>query len=267
MLRVSTTALAVLLALVAALAPAAVRAGAWTLAPKEGLAILTLRHLEAGERFDADGDLAPGGYAKTELAAYGEWGIAEGWTGVLGSTLQRKRVDGPPADARTGLDYSFAGLRVRLAEGAWGVLSAQGTLRAPGATDASAPAQIGSTQWEADGRLLFGRGGRIGGWHAFADLQLGWRHRAGAPPGEWRADATFGLRPVPRALLTAQLFRSDSDGSARPPFPESRSLDAALAAAWDVAPAWTLQAGALGTLTGRATGREIGGFVALWRRF
>lgn len=260
--------LALLVCAVLSLAAGGARAGAWLPAPGAGVVILELLHSEADRAFGAGGGLrrAPQ-VTKTELSAYAEWGIAEGWAAIAQGTLQRKEIGGPRPDDRAGPDYTMLGLRARLAQGAWGVVSAEGAVRLPGADDASAPAQIGATDLEADARLLLGRDIAVAGRPGWAELQATFRHRAGAPADELRLDATLGLRPAPRWMVMAQSFGAVSVGAAEGGFPESDSLKLRLSAARELPGGWTVQAGALATVAGRLTTRELGGFLALWRRF
>jgi hypothetical protein len=254
------------LALALAAPPAA--AGAWTLAPGAAQTIFTVRHVEADRAFDAGGRLTrAGAYRKTELSAFVEWGLTEGLTAFAQGTLQSKTVTAPVSDDRFGPDYTEIGLRARLARREGVVLSAQGSLRLPGASDARAPAEIGSTELETDARLLAGRGFEVGGLSGWLDLQGGRRFRDGAPPDEWRVDATLGLRPRPGWMTILQAFGKVAAGDATGGFPEASSLDLQGSLARELSSRWTVQAGLVGTVWGREAAREIGGFVSLWRRF
>ena len=80
-------------------------------------------------------------------------------------------------------------------------------MRVPGTNDTSNPAAIGYTGDETDVRALSATSFSFGGMPAFVDLQLAQRFRADAPPNEFRADVTFGVRPG-RALAACSCNRS-----------------------------------------------------------
>ncbi|MEO0679436.1 MAG: hypothetical protein AAF192_03370 [Pseudomonadota bacterium] len=248
--------------------PGPALAGAWTLPEGEGLTILTLSHTTTDRFFDGLGALDRGAdLDKTEASVYLEYGLREGLTAIGQSTLSIRELGGATPDERTGLDYTELGLRARLAQpGPW-VVSVQGSARVPGASEPASPAEIGLTEFEADGRLLLGRGFAWGERTGYADLQLGWRQRFDAPPNELRTDLTVGVRPVPEWLLIAQAFGTFADGSARTPFTDASNVKAQLSAAYELAPGWTAQVGAFATVWGEDAAQEVGGLLSLWRAF
>lgn len=259
-------ALVALLALASAPGPG--RAGAWTLAAGTGQAIVTLRHLEADRAFDASGRLVrAGAYRKSEVSVLVERGVTDALTVFAQGTLQAKTVTAPTPDERVGPDYTEFGLRARLARREGVVISAQGSLRLPGADDEGAPAEIGATGLETDTRLLAGRGFGVAGMTGWVDLQGGRRFRDGAPPDEWRIDATLGLRPRPKWMTILQVFGRVAAGEGRGGFPEASALDLQGSLARDLSRRWTVQAGVVGTVWGREAAREVGGFVSVWRPF
>jgi protein XagA len=83
---------------------------------------------------------------------------------------------------------------------------------------------------------------------------LAQRFRLGDVPNEFRADFTFGLRPVPRWLLLAQCFNVISEGAGSQVFPSYNNH-------------LSLQLGGFTTYTGRNALQENGVVAGMWYRF
>jgi hypothetical protein len=146
-----------------------------------------------------------------------EYGITDQLTVIGSPGLQHIDIAGP-TDARcTGLGYTEFGGRYRLLQADSWVLSGQATMRVPGTNDTSNPAAIGYTGVEAEIRGLFGYSFAFRNLPAFVDLEVARRLRAGGPPSEFRADATFGLQAAPQWLLLAQSFNVVSEGAGTAP--------------------------------------------------
>lgn len=259
--------LALLVGVTFALAAPAM-AGAWTLRPGEGLALVTGTASRANRGFD--GDWRSGAAARTdkfELQAWLEYGLGERFTAIVSTGLQHLAIAAPVDASRTGLGYSEFGGRFGLFENATSVVSVQATMRMPGTFDDSNPAAIGYANTEYDLRALFGTSFSIAGRSAFIDLQVAQRARAGDPPDEFRADLTFGLRLQPRWLLLAQSFNVISQGGSAPSFPAYEYHKLQLSAVYDVAPNWALQFGAFTTYAGRNSLQENGAVFSVWYRF
>jgi hypothetical protein len=170
-------------------------------------------------------------------------------------------------DDSTGLGYTEFGARYRIAAGDGGVLSLQGSVRIPGKKRRDNIAQIGATDSEIDLRVLGGTSFKLAGMDGFIDLQAGYRIRNGGPPNEFRLDATFGVRPADKLLLMAQSFNVISDGAGTGVFGKGRYSNLYLSGVYDVDKRWSVQLGAIGTVSGRNALRERGFLVSLWRRF
>ncbi|MEF2553310.1 hypothetical protein VQ042_18420 [Aurantimonas sp. A2-1-M11] len=139
--------------------------------------------------------------------------------------------------------------------------------RIPGTYDDQDPAAIGHTDGELDMRMLYGRAFGLGSWSSVLDVQLGYRARFGDPPSEFKADVTFGTRPVPDILLLAQSFNSIGDGSEAAIFVSGREHKVQLSGVWDVNESWSVQMGGIATVAGANALRERGIVAAIWRRF
>ena len=159
------------------------------------------------------------------------------------------------------------GLRAQIHSDERWTLSAQAALFAPGARDATRPAQAGNTGGAAESRLLGGYNFTLGATPAFLDGELGYRLRAGGPPSEWHTDATLGLKWTPRLMGLFQLFDTVSQGAGGPMFPRWRSSIAQASLVYALDAHWSLQLGAFTTVATMNTNSQRGALVAVWRAF
>jgi protein XagA len=256
--RVTAIALAVLV-------PAAAFGSAWTWPEGTGQAILSL----TGGEGDFGGQTGLGAARETRLDSSldVEFGLRDGLTGFVQSGLEDYAVAAPVADTYRGFDYSGAGLRQRLFSSQSLVWSVQGTALFPGARDALRPAQVGNTGFDSDWRTLVGASFAIGSWPSFLDASAGYLTRAGGPPGDWRADLTFGSHPRPDVTIMLQSFNSVSNGSRAPLFPSEQTMVVEPSLVYDFDKTWSVQVGAYTTLRAVNANRETGIVLALWRRF
>lgn len=257
-----------LLGLAIITAPGLAFPGAWTLPEGEGLAALIGTWSNAGRAFYAAGNLATTPQTdKFELQGLFEYGVTDRFTVMLLPGLQHLDIAPPVGAQRTGLGYFELGGRYRLFNGPSWVVSAQATLRAPGVFEPINPAAIGYSDPEVDLRVLFGKSGTVAGWPVFADLQLGQRFRVGTPPDEFRADVTFGLRPLPAWMLLLQSFNVFAEGSSLPVFPDYRYHKLQVSIVHDLTPAWSIQLGGFSTVAGHNALQENGMLLGTWYRF
>lgn len=243
-------------------------AGAWLQPKGHGQIIVSSAFTDSARGFDAGGDPAAiPDYRKVETNAYVEYGLTDGVTAVLQPQLRSVTI-GAPVDAhRFGLGYSDVGARFRIWSDDTSVVSWQGLVRIPGASDDSDPAQTGSTDFQFDARGLYGRSFSLGAWNSFLDAELGYRLRTGDAANEIRADLTVGTRPVPNFLLLAQSFNTFSQGAAHGVFSQVREHKVQVSVVWDVTGKWSLQVGGIATVAGENTLAERGAFAAIWTRF
>lgn len=243
-------------------------AGAWTQPKGNGIAIATFGYSFAESRFDDTGQTVPAeDFRKAELRAYLEYGVTD-WATLVAQPEWRNKKTGPGVGEQVdGIGRVDAGVRVRLWQDDSRVISVQATGRMPGAHDDLAPANGGDTDWEADARLLYGRGFPVFGRHAFTDMQLGYRVRFGAPADELRFDLTAGIDVTPRTMAIVQSFNSLSIGTAEAPFLMTREHKASLSVVYEIDERWSLQVGGLATLFGRNAVEERGLILGVWRSF
>lgn len=241
-------------------------ASAWPQPEGGGQVIVTGIYSHSDKGFDAAGNAAEiNDYDKTEAYMLIEYGVTEDLTVI--ATPSFSQVSVTQGDKTSGPGYTELGARYRLASGDTAVFSVQGSFRIPGKKRRDSIAQIGATDTEIDLRALAGASFKLGGKDSFVDFQTGYRIRNGGPPGEFRFDATFGIRPAPKLLLLAQSFSVISDGDGSGIFRRYRYSNLYASAVYEITPKWSLQAGVLSTLAGRNALRERGVFLGIWRRF
>lgn len=256
----------IVIAIVAA--PQGARAGAWTLPAGESQAELIGTWSSATRAFDAVGNTAPTARTeKFELQGLLEYGATDRFTVILNPGLQHLDIAAPVNATRSGLGYFELGGRYKLIDGPSWVFSAQATLRAPGVFEPINAAAIGYTQPETDLRALFGYGASVGSMPVFVDLQLAQRFRAGTPPSEFRADATFGITPLPTWMVLGQSFNVISEGSAPPIFPNYAYHKLQLSIVHELTPQWAVQLGGFTTIAGHNALQENGMLLGAWYHF
>jgi hypothetical protein len=250
------------------LAPCAALAGAWTWTAGTGQATVTGTMSSATRTFDTSGVMQPTTrYNKFELQGWFEYGVTDRFTAIVAPGLQHVDIAPPTDSRRSGLGYTEFGGRYSLLQGDSWVFSGQATMRVPGTNDTSNPAAIGYTGVETDLRGLLGTTFSVYGMAAFVDVQLAQRLRAGGPPNEFRADATFGIRPAARWMVLAQSFNVISEGAGSPPFSRYEYFKLQLSAIYALNQAWSVQLGGFTAYAGRNALQENGAVLGLWYRF
>lgn len=256
--------------------PVAVMAGAWTLEPGTGQIIFGLESKLATQEFNSEGERVPRDrYAKTELSAYAEYGLAEGLTVLFSPRVEDVNDSSQWGGARTGLGYTEIGARARFVRfdaerpGVWQgtVVSMQGSVRIPGSLDDNDPLLVGNNVFEIDGRLLFGTSFMLGPWSSFVNAEAGYRWRDGDPPSELRGDLTIGVRPRPDWLALAQVFQVNTIGGGSSGFRSGAYTRVQLSTVHDLDARWSVQVGANTIVAGRRALAENGVILAVWRRF
>jgi hypothetical protein len=249
----------------AGLVAGSAQAAAWT-QPKGGReVIVSLHRQDSTHGFDLDGEAVDiVDYRKTELQGFAEYGLSDRLTVRVQGSVRRLRTRNA-RDAEPG-HFELAA-RYRILSGDTWVLSSESAVRLPGGDGDPGAAQRGSPDAEYDSRFLLGKSGTVAGKTVFLDLQAGVRRRDGDPPDERRLEATAGGRPTRRLMLMAQVFDVASVGAGQGAYQAYSYRNVQLTAVYDLPAGWSVQAGAVGTASGRNALRERGGVVAVWRRF
>ncbi len=221
-----------------------------------GQFIAGVGYVEATRRFDGAGDIGvTPAFRKAYASGYLEYGLTSTTTLVLAPSAERER-DSPVSNSAMGTDGSAVGLRQQIYGAPGEVVALQALFQPP----------IGGTRnLGADVRLLYGRALSLFGWNAFVDLEPGVRIRADPFPSEARLDVTIGIRPISRILMMIQFFASSAPPTHALPSLAYGKLQGSIV--YDLAPAWSIQLGAVRTIVGRNIVRETGPMGAIWYRF
>ncbi len=247
--------------------PCAALAGAWTLPQGSGQAVVTATASTANSGFDGSGLAPTPRYNKLELQGLLEYGVTDQLTVIAAPGLQHVDIASPTDAQRTGLGYTEFGGRYRLLQSDSWVVSGQATVLLPGTNETSNPAAVGYTEVETDIRGLVGYAFVLRGLPAFVDLEAAQHFRAGAPPNEFRIDATFGLQAAPQWLLLAQSFNVMSEGAGAAPFTSYEYYKLQLSAVYALSATLSLQLGGFTTYAGRNALQENGVVLGAWYRF
>jgi protein XagA len=243
-------------------------AGAWTLDAGTGELIITATAMQASDLFSSGSVLKSiPRYSKDEAQALIEYGVTNWFTAMFGSSLQHVDIAAPFSAERNGLGYTDIGGRAKIWSNDSWVVSAQATVRIPGTYDKTNPAAIGYTDPEIDIRGLVGYSFKAGTMPSFVDVEVAQRFRLGGPPDEFRADVTFGIRPIDKWLLLAQSFNVISEGAGTWGFGSFAYHKFQLSAVYELTPALSLQLGGYSTYWGRNALQENGLVVGAWYKF
>jgi protein XagA len=245
-------------------APAAALAGAWTLPEGAGLIIESL-YGWTGFGPPLGGPAVP--QSKVEAQTYVEYGLTDRLTIFGQASLEHYALGHPTSDTYNGLDYSSIGLRAKIwSTGEW-VFSGEAMLYAPGAHDATQPAQAGNTGGAGEAGLLAGTNFTILSTPGFVDAQVGYRLRTAGPPDEWHGDFTVGFKFTPRIMLMLQDFTTITNASTNPGFPAWRSSVVEASVVYALDDKWSVQLGFFTSVWTVKTNTEHGAALSVWGRF
>jgi len=232
-------------------------AGAWTQGEGETLLITTARLGKADEGYDAYGFRSQSrDFEKREVEAYLEYGLRNSLTLVFAPSYQS--VD-DSSRHESGLAYADLGLRVRLYDGKFGVISVQPLLILPGTTSGSDNPLTGSGRLEEEARLLVGNDFTLFGLHGFQNVEAAYRYR-GAERSQLRSDVTVGVDLGPRVQVFAKSFTILGQDDFL-----MQKVQGSLSYA--LTPRWTVEGGYGITVAGRNVVAERTSFLALWFKY
>lgn len=236
-------------------------AGAWTQPKGQGLAIATVTVSRASDGFDEFGAVAETPeFRKEDYEIYGEYGLTNRLTAILHTRYSHLHPEAPGQRA-SGLAEGEIGLRQRLYNGKFGVISAQASVFAPGDTVLTS----GSVDGEV--RINVGSSFKLLRRTGFIDTSFAYRGRMNNFRDELRADATLGLDVSRSWQVLAQSFTVLTIGPGRTTAFQGQMSKAQLSVLYRFSPRWAVQLGGLGTLNGTGVPRERAGVAALWYRF
>ncbi len=198
--KTGSTALAAIASLLLAGAFTNCHAGAWTLPEGKIYDKASLNYYSANPAF-----------TDTNLGNYLEYGLTDNLS--LVNSIYFKRIKNDYYTPATGVTTTSTtsgiadieiGLKHKLAEGNYGVLSHQALLKLPGLYDKNCGLPLGNGQFDAEYRVLYG----LSLWRLFpgyANLEAGYRYRAEAPADEFRYLVEIGADITSRFYARVKL--------------------------------------------------------------
>lgn len=253
------------------LIPLPALAGAFLQSPGAGEVIVSARFERSDRFFDSSGKLVPvRDYRKFEMQAWMEYGLYESLTLIFAPSITRLGSSAPPTPVRMETAvfdvhaHVEAGARFRLYRSGDSVVSVQATARLRQPLEGAFARLVRDERNEIDVRLLYGRSFSFGAFSGYADIQSGYRYRAGAGD-EWRSDLSLGLNMRPGWMLLLQNFNLVAWRRGAAPAKRSHKLQASLV--YSPTPRWAIQAGLFTTLAARNARRDHGMIAAVWRKF
>lgn len=171
-------------------------AGAWTQQKGKLYDRLSVNYYFADDEFDGNESRTEfslnGKFKDAHVSNYIEYGLTDNIT--LINSLFYKRIEKEDDLEKTttyGIGDIDLGLKYKLAEGKWGVLSAQALAKIPEAYDKNDKLPLGNGQYDVEARLLYGRSlwPYIPG---YCNFELGYRLRFDGPSDELRYLVEFG---------------------------------------------------------------------------
>lgn len=172
-------------------------AGAWTQQKGKLYDRLSVNYYFADDEFDGNESRTDfslnGKFKDAHVSNYIEYGLTDNIT--LINSLFYKRIEKEDDLEKTttyGIGDIDLGLKYKLAEGKWGVLSAQALAKIPEAYDKNDKLPLGNGQYDIEARLLYGRSlwPYIPG---YCNFELGYRLRFDGPSDELRYLVEFGM--------------------------------------------------------------------------
>lgn len=241
-------------------------AGAWTLPQGDAKTIVAATYSQASRDFGPSGRREPrSDFRKTEISAYGEFGIADEVTLTFSGAYRSERVtDVGFSQSRVGPTRINAGARIRLGTIDETVFSIQPLIEVHAAsqTDDTFGSRAGDVDYEV--RLLVGEPFQFLGIDGFVDSQLGYRTRPNGRADQADIDITWGLKPTPDWMVLFQSFNFVSVGPEAGPGDRIRSHKLSLSLVRRVDDKLSVGATAFSAVAGENIVAETGGGLSVW---
>ena len=172
-------------------------AGAWTQQKGKLYDRLSLNYYFADDEFDKHGSrtdfVSNGKFKDSNVNNYIEYGLTDKIT-IINSLYHKhiEKEDDLQEMKTRGIGDIDLGLKYKLTEGSWGVLSTQALIKIPEAYDKHDKLPLGNGQYDVEVRLLYGRSlwPHIPG---YCNFELGYRWRFDDPSDEFRYLIEFGM--------------------------------------------------------------------------
>ena len=217
--------------------------------------------------FDAAGRIIPVSYYRRfTLDTVMEYGVIDWLTVSARVEHVSALAEGPPSGSYRGAGMSEIGARLALARFDDHIISAQATLRLPGARPSANPATVDLDAREIDLRLMGGGSFDCNDLPGYWSVEAGYRQRGGVYGDEWHADVAAGVYAQERLQVIAQAFTTIVPKAALAA-PKSRTHKLQGSLVFNAGRPWSLQVGAFFTPLAIEARRERGLLLAFWRRY
>lgn len=216
-------------------------------------------------------------YSKIDASPYLEYGLNQDWT--IGAQFSFQNVwqnDVATGDLQSNAamgDSEFFARYTAWREGNT-VVSLRPFVKLPSPAATDNTLAIGSKYPDAGFGVAAGYSFTLYGLKSFADAELAYRYRYGAPSDQLHFNPTLGVHAADRWQALAQIFTTwRMDKSPTPlPFTNAAGNDYDLATTqlsvlYEYDTNYSLQAGLFHTLSGKNTGRGHGVVLSVWRNF
>jgi protein XagA len=181
-------------------------AGAWTAQQGAFYEKFSFNYYHADDSFNFSGSRTEtpnnGRFTDYNVSNYFEYGLLDNLTAINSLTYKWLRNETDSTITRGyGLGDVDLGLRYKLLDSAKaGIVSAQLLVKMPGAYDKNDPLPLGNAQYDTELRMLYGRS--LYPWvPGYANLEFGYRWRAGDPSDEIRYLVEFGF-DITKSIFT-----------------------------------------------------------------
>ena len=260
-----------ILALFFIIAAAPAFAGAWLQPQGQGLFITQASYFSSNHYYDRGGQLqSQPTYTKYEIQPYAEYGLRENLT--IGGTAFLQR-DSQGALINNGLADPSIFARTRLWHDARQVLSIEPLLKFSSAFENTNPPRGGSTSYDAQLSILYGRSLHLVSPRDYLDVNVGYRARSGSLNNQLHGDLALGLEVMP-GLQFIPAIRSigSTNMPANAPFRQDGDQDydllkAELGAVYHLSDAQAVGITAFDVVDGSQTGDGAGVTISFSQQF
>lgn len=257
------------------LVPQAGYSGAWTQAKGSGQLILNGWYYTTDSYYDNSGsETSQGTYRKYELNPYLEYGLMDGVTLGANLSLLRASQDVAGGDiSNYGVGDSEFFARFRLWEDYGFVISAEPLVKLPSPEPSNETPSLGGRHPDAGLSLAAGYGFSMLGYHHYADVNAGYRHRFGEPKNQILYSATIGVTVAPRWVIMPQAFitqRTNDPSVATYTQSSGDDFDLTklqLSAVYKYSHDTSVQMGGFSHVDGKNTGAGGGALLSVWKKF
>jgi len=253
-------------------------AGGWTQKAGQGLYIQNFSFYYTKNYFDDSSKKKPlnGYYSQVELNPYLEYGVNNWLTVGTNLFLQRVTQDNhslSSAQTNYGVGDSEFFSRFRIWKNEQFSFALEPMVKLPSFVNKNSSPKIGSETYDTGLTLSGGYSFKAYGQNHFADLDLGYRHRFGAPNDQLKLSGTLGISLTKKWVVMSQIFlTARTKSTTSPAFTQASGDDynltkLQLSAVYKISDKLALQAGAFSNVAGRNVGDGDGVIFSIQKNF